>query len=161
MARRIPQIGIVMASDKDLPSMRKAAEFLHALNIPFEMTVLSPYRTPDKVREYGQAAERNGYEVAIAADGREALARAEEDDAPLDLLITDVVMPALGGPELARRLRQRFPDLAVLFVSGYPRDFQTGETPGDEAFLHKPFTQEQLLASIAKLLGEPRDGPRR
>jgi len=99
--------------------------------------------------------ERNGYEVVIAADGREALLRAEELDAPLDLLISDVVMPALGGPELARRLRRRFPQLAVLFVSGYPRDFQTGETPGDEAFLAKPFTQEQLLSSVAKLLGQP------
>src|SRR5947209_7118698 len=69
MERRIPQIGIVMASDKDLPSMKKAAAFLHALNIPFEMTALSPYRTPDQVREYGQAAERHGYEVIIAGAG--------------------------------------------------------------------------------------------
>jgi PAS domain S-box-containing protein len=105
--------------------------------------------------------ERNGYEVVVAADGREALLRAEQSDARLDLLITDVVMPALGGPELARRLRQRFPRLAVLFVSGYPRDFQTGETPGDEAFLAKPFTREQLLASIARLLEELRERPTR
>jgi CheY-like chemotaxis protein len=105
--------------------------------------------------------ERNGYEVVVAADGREALLRAEQSDARLDLLITDVVMPALGGPELARRLRARFPRLAVLFVSGYPRDFQTGETPGDEAFLAKPFTREQLLASIARLLEELRERPAR
>src|SRR5215207_3760145 len=69
MQRRIPQIGIVMNSDKDLPMMQKAAEFLHRLNIPFEMTVLSPYRTPDRVREFGTTATRRGYEVIIAGAG--------------------------------------------------------------------------------------------
>src|SRR6476646_7111141 len=69
MVRRIPQIGIVMASDKDLPLMKQAAAFLNALNIPFEMTALSPYRTPDQVRDYGRAVERNGYEVVIAGAG--------------------------------------------------------------------------------------------
>jgi 5-(carboxyamino)imidazole ribonucleotide mutase len=69
MARRIPQIGIVMSSDKDLTTMTLAAEFLHALDIPFEMTAISPYRTPDRVREYGLTAERHGYEVVIAGAG--------------------------------------------------------------------------------------------
>lgn len=69
MIRRIPQIGIVMSSIKDLDTMRKAAEFLYALDIPFEMTTLSPYRTPDAVREYGLSAERHGYEVIIAGAG--------------------------------------------------------------------------------------------
>jgi phosphoribosylaminoimidazole carboxylase PurE protein len=69
MARRIPQIGIVMSSDKDLPTMTLAAEFLQKLDIPFEMTALSPYRTPDQVREYGLNAERHGFEVVIAGSG--------------------------------------------------------------------------------------------
>ncbi len=69
MHRRIPQIGIVMNSDKDLPHMQRAAEFLHSLGIPFEMTVLSPYRTPDRVREYGTTACRKGFEVIIAGAG--------------------------------------------------------------------------------------------
>ena len=69
MQRRIPQIGIVMNSDKDLPQMQHAAEFLQRLGIPFEMTVLSPYRTPDKVRDYGTNAARRGYEVVIAGAG--------------------------------------------------------------------------------------------
>jgi len=69
MQRRIPQIGIVMNSDKDLPHMQRAAEFLHALGIPFEMTVLSPYRTPDRVRDYGTSASHRGYEVIIAGAG--------------------------------------------------------------------------------------------
>src|SRR5260370_34505333 len=69
MQRLIPQIGIVMSSDKDLPRMREAAEFLVTLGIPFEMTALSPYRVPDQVREYGVGAEGSGYEVIIAGSG--------------------------------------------------------------------------------------------
>jgi 5-(carboxyamino)imidazole ribonucleotide mutase len=69
MQRRIPQIGIVMNSDRDLPLMQRAAEFLHGLGIPFEMTVVSPYRTPDRVREYGTTAARKGFEVIIAGAG--------------------------------------------------------------------------------------------
>jgi 5-(carboxyamino)imidazole ribonucleotide mutase len=69
MARRIPQIGIVMSSDKDLETMRKAAQFLFRLDIPFEMTAISAYRTPDQVREYGLTAEKQGYEVIIAGSG--------------------------------------------------------------------------------------------
>jgi 5-(carboxyamino)imidazole ribonucleotide mutase len=69
MQRLIPQIGIVMSSDKDLPRMREGAEFLHSMSIPFEMTALSPYRVPDQVREYGVGAEAAGYEVIMAGSG--------------------------------------------------------------------------------------------
>jgi 5-(carboxyamino)imidazole ribonucleotide mutase len=69
MQRLIPQIGIVMSSDKDLPRMREGALFLHSLNIPFEMTALSPYRVPDQVREYGVSAEAAGYEIIMAGSG--------------------------------------------------------------------------------------------
>ena len=66
---RIPQIGIIMSSEKDLPQMEQAAFCLRELGIPFEMTALSPYRTPDQVRDYGIAAERKGYEVILAGAG--------------------------------------------------------------------------------------------
>jgi 5-(carboxyamino)imidazole ribonucleotide mutase len=69
MLRLIPQIGIVMSSDKDLARMREGAEFLVMLGIPFEMTALSPYRVPDQVREYGVGAEAAGYEVIMAGSG--------------------------------------------------------------------------------------------
>ena len=67
--QRIPQIGIIMSSEKDLPLMEQAAYSLRDLGIPFEMTALSPYRTPDEVREYGQQAESKGYEVILAGSG--------------------------------------------------------------------------------------------
>ncbi|MBI3946118.1 MAG: AIR carboxylase family protein [Armatimonadetes bacterium] len=65
----MPQIGIVMGSDRDLPHMEKAARFLRNLDIPFEMTALSAYRCPDRVREYGLSALGRGFEVVIAASG--------------------------------------------------------------------------------------------
>jgi 5-(carboxyamino)imidazole ribonucleotide mutase len=67
--RRVPQIGIIMSSEKDLPQMEQAAFTLRDLGIPFEMTALSPYRTPDQVRDYGLTAERRGYEVILAGSG--------------------------------------------------------------------------------------------
>jgi 5-(carboxyamino)imidazole ribonucleotide mutase len=66
---RIPQIGIIMSSEKDLPQMEQAAITLRELGIPFEMTAMSPYRMPDQVREYGMTAERHGYEVILAGSG--------------------------------------------------------------------------------------------
>jgi 5-(carboxyamino)imidazole ribonucleotide mutase len=66
---RVPQIGIVMSSEKDLPQMEQAAYCLRSLGIPFEMTALSPYRMPDQVREYGTGAERRGFEVILAGSG--------------------------------------------------------------------------------------------
>jgi 5-(carboxyamino)imidazole ribonucleotide mutase len=66
---RIPQIGIIMSSEKDLPQMEMAATTLRDLGIPFEMTALSPYRMPDQVRDYGLSAEHRGFEVILAGSG--------------------------------------------------------------------------------------------
>jgi len=66
---RIPQIGMIMSSEKDLEQMEGAANTLRELGIPFEMTALSPYRMPDEVREFGRNAERKGYEVILAGSG--------------------------------------------------------------------------------------------
>ncbi|MBW2312576.1 MAG: response regulator [Deltaproteobacteria bacterium] len=93
--------------------------------------------------------ERHGYEVEVAGDGAQALRFAAQPGESVDLLISDVVMPGMGGPELARRLRTRWPELRVLFVSGYPRDFRPGDAPDEHAFLAKPFSQDQLLNAVA------------
>jgi PAS domain S-box-containing protein len=89
-----------------------------------------------------------GYRVLPAADGLEALRTADAHSGPIALLATDVVMPGLGGRGLAETLRSRRPELAVLFLSGYP---EGGVEPG-AAFLPKPFTPEQLAATVRQLL---------
>jgi len=93
-----------------------------------------------------------GYEVIEAADGSEALAAFAREG--IDLLVTDVVLPGLSGPELAARCLARHPGLPVLMISGYARESLAGEGRGvsSAAFLSKPFTREALGQRIRELL---------
>ena len=95
-----------------------------------------------------------GHNVLSAGDGKSALQLAEEQRAKIDLLVTDVVMPEMSGPELATRLARRFPDLIVLYVSGYTDHalFHGGMMEHGTAFLHKPFLPQTLSRKIAELL---------
>lgn len=63
------EIGIIMGSDSDLPIMKQAAEFLEEMNIPFELTVVSAHRTPDRMVEYARSARKRGIKVIIAGAG--------------------------------------------------------------------------------------------
>jgi PAS domain S-box-containing protein len=103
---------------------------------------------------------RAGLEVVAAGDGREALQRLLAGPSP-DLVVTDVRMPGLSGPELVREARARWPKLRVLFVSGH-----TGEDtpdgflqPGDR-LLGKPFSAEALVEAVGDLLLSARPDPR-
>jgi CheY-like chemotaxis protein len=82
-----------------------------------------------------------GYTVLEAASGDEALAIGEARESPIDLLVTDVVMPKMTGPELARRLRSRRPALKTLYISGYSDEAIAGHgSPGSGiTLLQKPF----------------------
>jgi DNA-binding response OmpR family regulator len=79
---------------------------------------------------------------------------AERHDGPIDLLISDVVMPGLSGPDLAGRLADRRPGLRVLFLSGYTEDevLRRGVRAGAAAFLHKPFLPAALAAKVREVL---------
>jgi two-component system cell cycle sensor histidine kinase/response regulator CckA len=92
-----------------------------------------------------------GYRMDVATDGTDALGA---DTDRLDLLVTDVVMPGLSGASLAARLRERRPELPVLFVSGYEPGllFPDGLPGGRSAFLVKPFTTEDLARAVRSLL---------
>jgi two-component system cell cycle sensor histidine kinase/response regulator CckA len=91
-----------------------------------------------------------GYNVLAAASGREALRLAALRDGPISLLITDVTMPGIDGPELARRLAARRPCLKVLLLSGYAPD--PARLDRGAAFLQKPFRPAQLVAKVRALL---------
>jgi len=92
---------------------------------------------------------RAGYDVIAVASGAEALEAASNED-PVDLVVSDIVMPGMKGTEMARRMRERQPDLSVLFVTGYPQEdlsFRDGER-----VLFKPFKQQELLDEVERCL---------
>jgi CheY-like chemotaxis protein len=100
------------------------------------------------------ALESRGYRVLGAAEGRAALAVAEEHGAEIDLLVTDLVMPGMSGRELADALRVHRPGLRVLFMSGYVEDalVHHGIVEAEVAFLHKPFSLVDLAAKVREVL---------
>ena len=97
---------------------------------------------------------RQGYEVLEAANGDEALALCAAHPGTIDLLITDVMMPQMGGHELADRMREQSRAMKVLFVSGYTDDaaIYSGNFPLGTAFLQKPFTLGSLLDKVKEVL---------
>jgi PAS domain S-box-containing protein len=99
--------------------------------------------------------ERQGYRVLVAAGPSEALAVEE----PWDVLLTDVVMPGMSGPELAERLRERLPGARVLFVSGYSGQAVAREGGLGGELLEKPFTAEELARKVRTVLEETRVAP--
>jgi signal transduction histidine kinase/ActR/RegA family two-component response regulator len=102
-----------------------------------------------------------GYRVYVAADGERALEIAENLKEPIHALVTDVVMPKMRGPELAKRLRATRPDLKVVFMSGYLEQNDNGEDfTGNAAFLQKPFSKDVLVRQVAATLaGEVSHAP--
>jgi nitrogen-specific signal transduction histidine kinase/ActR/RegA family two-component response regulator len=98
--------------------------------------------------------ERRGYRVLTATNGIEGLRIAAETEGGIDLLLTDVVMPQMGGRELAERLRACRPAVKVLFTSGYNEEFATGEGQLVEGveFLQKPYLPASLLEHVRRVL---------
>lgn len=98
------------------------------------------------------ALERAGFHVQEARDGEEALELAGETT-PLALVVTDIVMPRRGGPQMVAELRLHQPGLPVLYVSGYVGEGQDLELDApNTGFLAKPFTAEELLGAVHRLL---------
>lgn len=103
-----------------------------------------------------------GYTVLEAEHGAEAIEVAEGFNGPIDLLITDMVMPRMSGEELAARMIRRRPRTKVLYVSGYAdSEIFHGAGRGDSHFLQKPFSPEALSAKVREVLGNESVGERR
>jgi DNA-binding NtrC family response regulator len=98
-----------------------------------------------------------GYRVLAVAEVAEARRLAELPQSGIGLLVTDVVMPQMSGPELAAELRARVPGLRVLYVSGYTSEALSsrGISPSDIALLQKPFTPGELARKVRDVLDAP------
>ena len=103
------------------------------------------------------ALKRFGYQVLEAESAESALARVERDRRPIHLLLTDVVLPKMGGRDLAARLGQVRPGLPVLFMSGYTEQFTTagGFLESGVQLLEKPFSAHALLTKVRHVLNAP------
>ena len=88
-----------------------------------------------------------GYHVLAASSGEDAVAAAHKNSGTIDLLITDIVMPGMGGADLYAWMKTERPDTAVLFISGF-----MSREPLPGAFLKKPFSAEALLAKVKELV---------
>ncbi len=97
---------------------------------------------------------RGGFTAIGAADGLEAIELLRRRNEPVDLIFTDVVMPRMGGGEMARQLESICPNTPILFTSGYPKSILAGTLPADRAveFLQKPYTTQGLLDRVRALL---------
>jgi two-component system cell cycle sensor histidine kinase/response regulator CckA len=109
----------------------------------------------DAVRMFSARALRNkGYEVHEANSGEAALNVMATTEKPIDLLITDVIMPQMDGPTLVEVVRRTQPDLKVIFISGYTEDRVRSQFAANEEihFLAKPFTLKQLASKVKEVM---------
>jgi PAS domain S-box-containing protein len=107
------------------------------------------------VREVAQEVlQRRGYTVLSASDATEAMRIARDNAGRIDLVLTDVVMPGMTGPQLVEQLRAEQPDLPALFMSGYTSDsvLRNEVATGDASFLQKPFSTGVLAAKLRQVL---------
>ena len=112
-------------------------------------TILLVEDEPAVRQLFAQALIRAGYRVLEARNGQEAIKVFDQHGGSVDLLLTDMRMPYMGGGELAATLRSRNPALKLLCISGYPGG-DTTEFGGD--FLAKPFSRDDLLAKVRDVL---------
>jgi PAS domain S-box-containing protein len=134
---------------EELPGERPQMELVSATG-----TVLL-VEDEDQVRHLTQTMlTRQGYRVLEASSGSSALALAREHRERIDLLLTDVVMPQMSGPDLAREVRSSHPEIRVLFMSGYTDTAiaMQGTLAADTPFMHKPFTAADLQRKVREAL---------
>ena len=125
-------------------------------SVPRSATVLVVDDEPGLRSVVDRTLTQNGFRVMQAADGVSALEMVDRSGPP-ELVLTDVTMPGIGGAELARRLRERWPALPILFMSGYSAEEvpRHGATGTQEDPIQKPFVLEELVQRVAEALPPP------
>jgi len=103
---------------------------------------------------------RRGYTVLPAESATAALRHGSRYEGPIDLMLSDVVLPRMSGPEIAERMRQLRPGIRVLFMSGFTDEtlIQHGLARSDERLLEKPFSRDTLLARVRQALDQTETG---
>jgi PAS domain S-box-containing protein len=109
----------------------------------------------DGIREVARRIlARGGYEVLTASGGEEAIEIADAREGPIDVLITDVIMPRMMGTEVAEAIAERHPDTRIMYMSGYahPMVGSAQGVPEDRVLIEKPFTEQTMLLKVREVL---------
>jgi CheY-like chemotaxis protein len=104
----------------------------------------------DSLLLFRKILQQQGYEVLFARGGEDALKVCRLHTGPIDLVVADVVMPGMSGPQLSERLRPMRPKTPILFISGI---MNASAIRGGSGFLAKPFTPEELIEKVQQLIG--------
>lgn len=144
-----------------LPTVDRQGRFRSLTPMPFSppraATVLLVEDEPALRETVAELLRDGGHEVLTARDGQHALDLARRSRRPIDALITDLIMPRVGGLQLATTLRAERPDLAILFVTGYGDVGQVPDLPRTSV-LRKPFPAHALMHRLSLLLGKDANG---
>ena len=141
------------ASEKRINEVLSSSTSFSDMKSGFETILVA--EDDKQVRELTQIAlTRMGYHVLVAESGEEALQLLSVGERRVDLLVSDVVMPQMNGKELFSKAARLYPQLKVLYMSGYSNDVIAQSVVMDEGieFLHKPFSISQLLARVRRVL---------
>jgi CheY-like chemotaxis protein len=149
-------IRIVLPTRAGPPVPADAAPAPIPVHVPGRTVLL--VEDEERVRRIAaRCLERVGYRVLPVADGEDAL-RLAAATGPIDLLLTDVVMPGLSGPRLAEQLRAARPGLPVLFMTGFSGELSDALAALPGSLLRKPFTPELLVARVSEVIAAARQG---
>jgi two-component system, cell cycle sensor histidine kinase and response regulator CckA len=128
----------------------------HQLTVCGTETVLLVEDQAELRELFTQVLRDKGYKVLSANGGRDALQQMAKQNSPVHLLLTDVIMPEMRGNKVAEALADRYPDMKVVYMSGYTDSalIHSGSLPEDMVFLQKPFTPDAMLRLIREVLDD-------
>lgn len=149
---------LLLGRSEDNSSQGRRFDELHAATVSsYQKNCILVVEDDESVRKLVcRILLANGYEVLSAQNSNEALAICQRTDKPINLLLTDVIMPGLSGKVLADQLMQNYPGIKVLFMSGYTDEaisWQNSMAP-NTSFIRKPFGNFELLSCVREVLEE-------
>jgi two-component system, cell cycle sensor histidine kinase and response regulator CckA len=138
-----------------MPVITESANAVTKSLRPAKTIVVMLVEDDDSVRRVaGEILTTAGYTILQAKNGQEALLLAERKAAAISVLIADVIMPEMSGPDVAKRLLRLHPQLRTIFISGYPENvLRNRQVVPNASYLRKPFSVEALMRAVSKAAG--------